>query len=276
MPTHNDILMTIRFLLFFSLCFASCSPVTHQKYPSSKIDTSHIDTTISKTNQFNSSDTFIKNSIDTETYPHLPYYNTSMFHEGPKGYVDTFTIHNYKFRIVHQDTMFDGVVERYENGNWHRTIQFENLGNHNDYDISLDLDGDGFRDLIFYWKWYGEIHFFDTSKNEFCDTANCNIGRDWTLIDTAKHIFFEDDFGKLMDSPVFSNLMTFKKSKRIDIARLEVNFEARNEDQNISDCNLLLDGQDKPVEKFIPKDKVDVALFDYQKFWEERYKKLIK
>ena len=268
--------MTIRFLLFFSLCFTSCNPATHQKYSGSKIDTAHISTTISKTNQFNFSDTFIKNSIDTATYLSLPYYNSSISHEGAKGYIDTFTVHNYKFRIIHQDTIFDGVVERYMNGNWYRTMQFENLGNYNDYDVSLDLDGDGFHDLIFYWKWYGEIHFFDTAKNNFCDTANCNIGRDWTLIDTTRHIFFEDDFGKLMYSPVSSNLMTFKNSKRIDIASLEVNFEADKEDQNIINCNLFLNGQDKPVEKFVPKDKVDVMLFDYQKFWKERYKKLMR
>jgi hypothetical protein len=269
--------MTIKFLLFYALFFASCNLRTQPKTADSKIDTAKIDTTILRTVQSNSNDTFVKNSIDTSKYLNLPYCDSSMpHHSGSTGYIDTFTIHNYKFRIIHQDTMFDGVVEKYQNGNWYRIMKFENLGNHNDYDVSLDLDGDGFRDLIFYWKWHGEIHFFDPLKNEFCDTINCDIRRDWALIDTANRIFFENDFGKLLNSPVSSNLFTFRSAKRIELASLEINFEKDSVDDNIINCKLSLAKQNKTIEKFVPPKKIDVVLFDYQKFWEKRYKKIMR
>jgi len=263
--------MAIRIILFSAfLIFASCNSRTQSKTVSYKIDT-----TVLRTIKSNSSDTFIKNSEDTSRYLNLPYYDSSMYHPGSQGYVDTFTINNYKFRIIHQDTLFDGTVEKYKNGQWLRTMQFENLGNHNDYDISLDLDGDGFRDLIFYWKWYGEIHFFDPIKNEFCDTTNCTIGIDWILIDTSNRIFFENKFGKLMNSPVSSNLFTFKNATRIDIATLEILFNPNDDNQDIVVGKLYHNKGKALLEKIIPKSKTSVTDFDYEKFRKERYKKLI-
>jgi len=50
----------------------------------------------------------------------------------------------------------------------------------------------------------------------------------------------------------------------------------RDHKNTATSCNLFLNGHDKPVEKFVPKDQADVMLFDYQKFWKERYKKLMR
>lgn len=102
-------------------------------------------------------------------YEKLPFWNKQIDHAGGKGYIDTFTINETHFRIIHNDTLFDGTVQVYKENKWMDNIQFENLGNHNDYDITNDFDGDGNKDLIFYWKWHGEIYFFDKNNNRFSD-----------------------------------------------------------------------------------------------------------
>jgi hypothetical protein len=78
-----------------------------------------------------------------------------------------------------------------------------------------------------------------------------------------------------MDSPVSSNLFTFKKAKRLDIASLSITYNPRSEDETFINGALYLEGDKKMVEKIIPKKKTRVYDFDYQKFWTERYKKLL-
>ncbi|MFC4231827.1 hypothetical protein ACFOW1_07990 [Parasediminibacterium paludis] len=268
--------MAIRnLLLLVFLVLVSCGRKTKAKDIRTKTYRLKNDTAVSKTVESSLNNTFVKNPIDTCQYLNLPYFDTSMDHSGAQGYIDTFTINNHKFRIIHQDTLFDGTVEKYQNGHWFETMEFENLGNHNDYDISLDLDGDGFRDLIFYWKWNGEVHFFNPIKNEFSDTANCIIERDWTLIDTSKHIFYENQFGKLIHSPAYSNLFILKDAKRIDIATLEISYNPNDDDQNIIGGKLYSNNYKTAIENIIPKNKTSVTDFNYEKFWRDRYLKLI-
>ncbi len=263
---------TLKVIFFSLLIFSTVAWNSNKK---KKFIGTEFDTTIVQNKKSLESDTFVKESIDTSNYLGLKYYDTTMDHAGSQGYVDTFTIHNYKFRIVHQDTLFDGVVEVNKNGKWYRTMQFVNLGNHNDYNISFDLDGDGYNDLIFYWKWFGEIHFFDPTKNEFCDRISSNIGIDWTLLDTSNHIFYENEFGKEMNSPVYSNLFTFKNAKRIDIAALNIYFDPNDENGTFIKGLLYKNGSKVQIEKVKPKEKVNIDDFDYLKFWKKRYKGLI-
>jgi len=64
----------------------------------------------------------------------LPFFDsTTMTKNGEEGYQDTFSVDKIKFRILHHDTLFDGIVQRFDNGKWLDVLSFENLGNHNDY-----------------------------------------------------------------------------------------------------------------------------------------------
>lgn len=254
-------------VLVFSVVFIACNSNRHPDAPIVKVDTLIAKKTwaLQMMNH--------KNLVDTNKYQRLPFWDTTISHSGAQGYIDTFTIYNTQMRIIHQDTLFDGVVEVRKDGQWIRTLEFENLGNHNDYDRMQDLDGDGNKDLIFYWKWFGEIHFFDTAKKSFCDTENCTIGSDWTLLDTARHIFYEEEFGKLMHSPCYSHLFTFKRAKRIEIASLELTYDTEDGDDTFIKGTLYLEGNKRPVESILPKEKLGVMDFCYQKFWEDRYLK---
>lgn len=251
--------------IILSICFAFpiCKPINAGQNKNENLQNAFL----------NSADTFIKNTIDTALYTALPFYDSDMYHEGLKGYQDTFTINHFKFRIIHNDSLFDGVVEKFENGHWYKTMQFANLGNHNDYDISKDFDGDGFNDLIFYWKWSGEIHFFDSASNAFSDTVNCIVDNSWVLLDTAQLIYYENDFGKMMTHPVYSNLFTFHQKKRIDMASFEINFKPGDDDKNFLKSKLFLNGREKPIEIFNPDHKESIADFDFENFWKTRYKK---
>ena len=263
---------TLKFFFFSSLFFGAvaCNSRKKQKSVINKVDT-----TIFRKDESAEADSFVANSIDTSSYLELPYYDTSVRHGDSRGYIDTFSIRNSNFRIVHQNKMFNGVVEKNKDGKWLRVMQFDKLDSHNDYDISQDLNGDGYNDLIFYWKWSGDIHFFDTTKNEFSDTANCSIAIDWALLDSSKHIFYENKFGKLMYSPVPSNLFTFKNSSRIDIATLQITYDPNDYDYIFLRGALYVEGSKHQIEKVVPNKKTSVIDFDYQKFWAERYKKLL-
>ena len=208
----------------------------------------------------------------------LPFWNKEIDHAGAEGYIDTFTINKIHFRIVHHDTTFDGTVQVYKENKWIDNIQFKSLGNHNDYDITKDLDGDGNKDLIFSWKWYGEIYFFDKRKNRFSDSIDCSISYDWTLLNSTKHIYFENEFGKLIKSPVHSNLFTFKNKKRIEIASLEMNFDTTYDTENsgnLTNCNLYLPNVEKPIESFNVTNKIGLEEFDLNKYWKSKLKKIL-
>lgn len=234
-----------------------------------------IDTSVVEKKTINSPDSFIKYTIDSNTYLNLPYYDSTMSHAGQNGYIDTFTINNCKFRIVHLDTMYDGTVEKYQSRKWYKILQFETLGNHNDYDISKDLDGDGYRDLIFYWKWFGEIHFFDTTKNELNDSTNCTIYIDWTLVDSTRKIYYENEFGKMLNSPIHSNLFTFKNAKRINLASLEIQFDKNDiESYRINKLWLHYTGK-KAAENIVFDKNIGVYDFNYEQFWKDNLEKFI-
>lgn len=220
--------------------------------------------------------------INTETwkkdYKNLPFWNKNIDHAGGEGYIDTFTINKTHFRIIHNDTAFDGTVQVFKENKWVDNIQFQNLGNHNDYDITNDLDGDGNKDLIFYWKWNGEIYFFDKNINRFSDSLDCRIGIDWTTLNASKHIYFENEFGKLMTSPVHSNLFTFKNKTRIEIATLEMNFDTNYDTENsgnLTNCTLYIHGVKKAIESFKVTNKVSPDEYNLEKYWKAKLKKIL-
>lgn len=211
-------------------------------------------------------------------YAHLPFWNDTISHAGEQGYVDTFTINKAHFRIIHNDTLYDGILQTFIKDKWVNNIVFEIIGNHNDYDFSQDLDKDGNNDFIFCWKWYCEIHFFDKTINRFSDNVDCTVSESWPLIDSLKNIYYETNFGKLNHSPVDSKLFTFKNRKRIDFATLEIKFNANYDSEdvgNIKQCKLYKAGNKTPIESFKPTHPIYLSEYDVEKFWKSRIKKLL-
>ncbi len=211
-------------------------------------------------------------------YAKLPFWNKNISQKGSQGYIDTFTINKIHFRIIHNENQFDGIVQIYKSNKWIDNIKFQNLGNHNNYDRTFDLNGDENKDLIFYWKWHGEIYFFDKTKNRFSDTLDCTIDRDWTTLNSKKNIYFENVFGKLINSPVHSNLFTFKNKKRIEIASLEMNFDTNYDTENsgnLTICKLYKHGVKKSIERFSVTNKVAPFEFDLVKYWNKKLKTIL-
>lgn len=219
----------------------------------------------------------LDNKTWKESNDHLPFWDSTIGHAGEQGYIDTFTIDHTPFRIIHNDTLFDGTVQVYHKNKWVNNIEFENLGNHNDYDITNDLDRDGNNDLIFYWKWFGEIYFFDKKTRCFSDSSDCSMSIDWDLLDSSKNIYYESDFGKLMHSPVQSNLFTFQNKKRIEIASLVMYFNTDYNSENngnLTRCVLYLSGHKKPYESFTITGKIAPYEYDLVKYWKNLLTKI--
>ena len=209
-------------------------------------------------------------------YSHLPFWDSTMSHGGELGYIDTFTINNTKFRIIHNDTLFDGTVQVYKLNKWINNIVLPHLGGHNDYSITNDLDGDNNIDLILFWKWDCEVYFFDKKTNLFSDTVNSSFGYDWHILDSEKHIYFENEFWKLEKSPVFSNLYTFKNKKRVELASLEMIYNTNDDDNylNLKKCRLY-NSHHRALESFMLTNKTSIDEYDLDKYWKSKLKKIL-
>ena len=125
--------------------------------------------------------------------------------------IDTFSIDNVHFRMVHEKERGNGVdnitIEKNIGGLWIRCLKSFDIGNHNGYDFK-DINGDGYDDFVYYWKWYGEVYFFDPELDNFIDVSTVTTASDWELIDSANNIFCDLEQGK-QDEPIYSTLYTY-------------------------------------------------------------------
>lgn len=212
----------------------------------------------------------IKNEYWKKGYEQLPFWEDTVSHSGYQGYIDTFTIKNTHFRIVHNDSLFDGKLQSYNGNQWVDNINFDNLGNHNGYDVTKDFNNDGCNDLIYYRKWEGEIYFFIPDSVRFSDTVNCIVSSDWQLLDTAKSIYYENIFGKLIHSPVSSILFTFKNFKKVELARLLMYFDTSHKNNiggHLLKCELYRFGDKRPVKSLEITKPLAPYQFDLRNHW---------
>ena len=125
----------------------------------------------------------------------LPYYDPStMSKNGGQGYQDTFSVDHILFRIIHHDSLYDGIVQKKERGKWTEVLRFENLGNHNDYFINKDLNNDGYPDICLEWKWDMETFFYNPQQKTFLKQSVW-LPHEWYLLDQAKGIRTLDQIG---------------------------------------------------------------------------------
>lgn len=200
---------------------------------------------------------------------HLPFWDSTIAHAGADGYVDTFSVNNCRFRIVHHDTLYDGIIEKYNEGRWIENITFESLGNHNDYDRTRDVNGDGYNDIILSWKWDTQVFLFNSHFNHFEDDSLW-LPDEWEMIDSTRKIFCNYwEHEKVSES--HSELYTFKGNKLQVLFHLE--FISDSDDEEIKKLVLfkVVNGNKIKV-KESPFKEDD---FDYVSYWEKNYKRLL-
>lgn len=204
-------------------------------------------------------------------YPNLPYWDSTFSYNGSRGYLDTFSIMGNQFRIVHNDTAYDGSVETYKNGKWSINLLFENLGNHNKYDRTKDVNLDGYKDLIWFKKWETEIYLFNPKLKCFEDSSFVHP-KIWKVIDEDKKIFC-DFWEHWYVEESYSELYTFKDGK------LKVLFHLKyisDEPKGTKIKKVILYKiSDSAKDSKVKEIDVNAEEFDYLSFWKSNYRQLL-
>jgi len=211
-------------------------------------------------------DTTKSNKISAQE-KELPYFDsTTMTKTGEEGYQDTFSVDNIKFRILHHDNLYDGIVQKFNNGQWSQILNFENLGNHNDYYVNKDLNNDGYNDICLEWKWDMETFFYDTKLKTF-SKKSLRLSSNWALIDKTKGIYCNYQDSKTADAT--SELYIIKNFDKVVLGYID--FKAREDDNQVLDKVTLYNNRTKIEELNINKDEE----FDYRKWWTENYRRVL-
>jgi hypothetical protein len=195
----------------------------------------------------------------------LPFLTSDMSRNQFEGYIDTFTLNSYCFRIIHHDSLYDGNVERYENGSWVTNLQFKNLGNHNGYSRDRDVNNDGYNDIVFYKKWDSDVFLFNKRGNNFY-TTSFQHPQEWTLIDSAKNIFC-DFFGFKFADKNTSKLYKFHGDSIETLYHLSFDEETIDKDRLTIRKVILFNAVGKRVRDF----PINSPEFDYIEFWKKFY-----
>jgi len=204
----------------------------------------------------------------------LPFIDSNtMFKAGIAGYQDTFSVDKQKFRILHHDSLYDGILQKFQDNSWKNILSFENLGNYNDYYTDKDLNNDGFNDICLYWKWNMQVFFFEPMQKTF-SYKPLMLSYNWSLIDTQQGIYC--NYQETKTAQAFSELYKIKNNSKY--VYYMIDFVANEDDkQNLQ--NIILykckkgneDSTTKIKELSAEKNKD----FDFQKWWIENYKWLM-
>jgi hypothetical protein len=162
---------------------------------------SNLNTTIT----YNNTDTIPKKSIEQQK-KELPYFDSlTMFKGGLIGYQDTFTVDSQKFRIIHHDSIFDGVVQKYVNNNWLSIIDFRRLGYKDDYVRTEDVNGDGYNDIITKHTWSGFAYLYNPNQQSF-NAKEFSLPFMTYLLDTTRKVYcnYEDVKGIFISSELYT------------------------------------------------------------------------
>jgi len=208
-----------------------------------------------------------KQNVSKVIEKELPYFDsTTMSKNGEVGYQDTFSVDKLKFRVIHHDTLFDGIIQKFEQGKWGEVLSFESLGNHNNYFVDKDLNNDGYNDICLEWKWDMETFFYNPKLKTFTNKS-IRLPSSWYLIDKEKGIYCNYQEGKTADAT--SELYTIKNFEKVVLAHIE--FKSRADDNQILDKAELYKDKSKVEELKVNKDEE----FNYVKWWTENYKRVL-
>ncbi len=203
----------------------------------------------------------------------LRFWDSDFGHAGADGYIDTFSIGKNHFRLVHHDTLYDGIVEKLENRKWILNIELPVLGNHNDYYFNTDVNNDGYPDFVFLWKWTNEIFLFNPQTKKF-RSKSFAFTDDWELLDTARGIYCNWYEAKFLHD-YKSQLYVFKNNKPHILYYIKFEVEGDEIEQEVFRKMTIMkssgDGKDK-IMKVINTNTDD---FEYGSFWKKYYKMLL-
>jgi hypothetical protein len=208
----------------------------------------------------------------------LPFWKEGMEHSGNKGYIDTFSVNNNRFRIIHHDTLYDGIIEKNISGKWQEIFNYERLGTHNDDYKRVDVNGDKYKDIVFECKWDSRAFLFDPEKNSF-DTSLVVLENAWQLIDTANNIYCDNEN---INREVQSELYTFKGKRKVILYRLEFTRQTieKENDYFVTKRSLFKIGNSSKDKILISSEPMHELVidydFDYVSYWKKIYKKLLE
>ncbi|WP_300601303.1 hypothetical protein [Niabella sp.] len=185
---------------------------------------------------------------------------------GSIGYQDTFSLDHTTFRVLHHDTLYDGIVQKLDRSGWKDILRFEQLGNHNNYFTNKDLNADGFNDLCLEWKWDMDVFFYDPTQRSF-RSKPLRLSYDWHLLDKEKRLYC--NYQQTKTASAVSEFYTIQNFDKTVLAHIE--FRSMVSDDQVLDKAILFRGQTMMGKIAMNKD----AEFDYVKWWRDHYKKLL-
>jgi hypothetical protein len=242
--------------------------------------------------------------VDTLNYTtqnsiYIPLSDT-MELDSPAYYLDTFSVSNNRFRIVHFlfNNPYDPILEKFINGQWFKQIEFRSFNGSGEIKHLLDINNDSYKDITYENRWFREIYFYDSIKNNFIDTAGADINDGFYLLDTTKNIYCDFDQGRGWCGHLHSKLYTIKNYTKTTLFDLELcNCSEKNEYvtfikklilskcferkllfKGISDRDSLVNIETINLSKPINMEKEYepyYSYFDYVSFWRKNYKRLM-
>jgi hypothetical protein len=218
-----------------------------------------------------------KDSIWKAGHLNLPYWDSTFSHRSERGYNDTFSVFDARFRIIHNENLFDGIVEIYKNKQWITNFQFESLAGHEGYDRTKDVNFDGYKDLIWTMEWDTKVFLFNPKLKKFADTSFTHPHK-WALIEKKKKIFC-DFWEHWYFTENHSKLYTFEGDKLVvfyylDFFSNDPKGELEDESKLVEKVVLYKVNGKKSIK--IKEIIVDSEVFNYLDFWKSNYQELLK
>jgi hypothetical protein len=203
----------------------------------------------------------------------------------PAFYIDTFSFNNQKFRLIYKmlDSNNDATLEVFTNGQWFRRIEFDKFNGSGEITHNIDVNNDGFIDILRDARFFKQIYLYNPSINNFIDTSCGDFNTDVYLIDTLHNIYCDFQEYRQHCNTIFSSLYTFKNYKKVYLFKLDLD-NCKNGDYSkiekmiLYKCltNELYPNKElKTIKLEKPLDPEQENYFDNKQFWKKEYKRLL-
>lgn len=203
----------------------------------------------------------------------------------PAFYIDTFTQNNQKFRLIYKmlDRHNDATLEVFTKGQWFRRIEFDKFNGSGEITHNIDVNNDGFVDILRDARFLHEIYLYNPSISNFMESSCGQLNKKVFLIDTLHNIYCDFQEYRQHCNTIFSSLYTFENYKRVDLFKLNLD-NCENGDYSkikkmvLSKCiNTDLETYEelKTIKLKKPLDPEKKNYFDNKSFWKKEYKRLL-
>jgi hypothetical protein len=203
----------------------------------------------------------------------------------PAFYIDTFSLNNSKFRIIHRvnDPNNDATLEKFTNGQWFRRIEFDKFNGSGEITHNIDVNNDGYIDILRDARFFQEIYLYNPSIENFIDSSCGQLNTHVFLLDTLHNIYCDFQEYRQHCNTIFSSLYTFKNFKKVYLFRLDLDNCKNGSYSKIEKMVLYkcLFNELYPHKKLKtillekPLDPEQENYFDNKQFWKKQYKRLL-